>query len=68
MYGLPDADMDQLQIKVCEPGTSMANILCPRKEIPWATSKRGISVNDFSAEVRLWLAIIGSKFCLTRTL
>lgn len=32
--------------------------MCLGKEVPWATSKRAIFINDFSAEARLWLAII----------
>ncbi|KAF3679180.1 hypothetical protein FXO38_02872 [Capsicum annuum] len=53
VYGLPNADMGEFCSKACEPGTWMADILCPGKEIPWATTKRDILTKDFKAKARL---------------
>lgn len=36
----------------------MIEKLCPSKEFPWANTKRGISMNDFTANSRMWLTII----------
>ncbi|KAF3645625.1 hypothetical protein FXO38_19562 [Capsicum annuum] len=58
VYGLPNANIGQFHTKGCELGSWMASILCPRKIVPWATTKRDIPLNDFKAEARLWLSII----------
>lgn len=39
----------------------MTDILCPRKEVPWATTKRDILMKDFKVEARLCLNIIYSR-------
>lgn len=36
----------------------MEEILCSSKEAPWATTKKGISINDFTVVARIWLYII----------
>ncbi|KAF3642805.1 hypothetical protein FXO38_20914 [Capsicum annuum] len=61
VYGLPNADIEQFYEKSCEPEIWMAYILCPGKEVPWATTKRDILMNDFTAEARLWMNIICSR-------
>lgn len=38
----------------------MAEKLCPGNEVPWATTKIEISLNEFIAEARIWLGIICS--------
>lgn len=55
---LPDTDMAQFQAKGCETGTWMSSILCPSKEVPWDATKKGISMNDFIVEARIWWNII----------
>ncbi|KAF3668834.1 hypothetical protein FXO38_07906 [Capsicum annuum] len=60
MYGILNANTDNFHAKSCQPGTWMENILCPGKEVPWATIKRDIHMNDFTVEVRLYLNIICS--------
>ncbi|KAF3630217.1 hypothetical protein FXO38_27286 [Capsicum annuum] len=50
MYGLPNLDMKQFHTKSYEPGTWMENILCPGKDIPWATTKGDILMNDFTVK------------------
>ncbi|KAF3635074.1 hypothetical protein FXO37_26173 [Capsicum annuum] len=61
VYGILDADMKQFHAKACDPGTWMADILCVGKEVPYATTKKDILMNDFTAEARLWLNIIYSR-------
>ncbi|KAF3622603.1 hypothetical protein FXO38_31178 [Capsicum annuum] len=61
VYGLPDAGMEQFHAKIFKLGTWMVNILCPNKEVPWATTKRDILINDFIVEARFWLNVICNR-------
>lgn len=61
VYGLPNANMEQFHAKACTLGTWMGDILCAGKKVPWATTKRDILMNHFTAEARLWLNINCSR-------
>lgn len=45
-------------MKGYEPRSWMVEKLCPGREVSWAAAKKGISMNDFTAEARIWLNII----------
>lgn len=61
IYGLPNVEMVDFEEKICDSGIWMAERLYPGKEVPWAATKRGISINDFTVEARIWLNIICSQ-------
>lgn len=50
LYELPDANMDDYKAKECEPNSWMAKKLCTGKDVSWAVTKRGVSMNDFTVE------------------
>lgn len=39
----------------------MVEKLCPGKEVHWAATGRGVSMNDFTVKSRIWLTIICSQ-------
>lgn len=58
VYVLLNAGMADLQAKGFEPGTWMASILFPNRELSWAAIEREISMHDFTEDVRINLNII----------
>lgn len=59
IYGLTNANNNDFEAKRYEPGSWIAR-LCPGKEVSWADTKRSTSMNDFTAEAWVWLAIFCS--------
>lgn len=50
IFVTPNIDIDQFKAKEYEPGSWLAEKLCPRKEVSWAATNRNISINDFTIE------------------
>lgn len=60
-YRILGERMSQFKVKKCEPGSWMAEKLCPSREFPWVATRRGISMNDFTEVARQLLNIICSR-------
>lgn len=58
IYELPNTNMEEFEVKVCEPGSCMEKRICLVKEVPWASTKINISMNDFTSEAWVWLTIL----------
>lgn len=58
LYGLINPNIADFKAKGCDPGCRMVGKLCPRKKVPWAVIKKGISMNDFIVEAHIWMNII----------
>lgn len=54
--------MIEFHTKSCELGTWMARILCLGTEVSMAATRRGISMNDFIVESKIYLNIIWNGF------
>lgn len=59
---LLDTDMANIKEKGCKIGIWMVTILCLDREVSWAATKWGISVQDFTVEGRIKLKIIYKEF------
>lgn len=58
---MPNVDIREFDAKTYEAGSWMDIILCPKKEVPWPTTKCDILMKDFKAKSMLWLNIIYSR-------
>lgn len=61
IYHLQDHDMAPFCVKYCASGEWLVFKLCPGVDVPWAAEKRGITSKEFTAEAKIWLAIICSR-------
>lgn len=58
VYRLPDADIREYRAKIFDPRRWLAAQLFPGREVLWAARKKGITSNEFTVEVQIWLTII----------
>lgn len=66
LHGLLNVDMNDFEVKYYELGSWMTEKMCLGKEVSWAVTKKGISMNDFTAKARIWLnTIFGQIFPYT---
>lgn len=49
IYALLDSDQSLFTTKNCAWGSWLVSKLCPGKNIPWATTKAGITSSEFMA-------------------
>lgn len=57
-----------MRLKDCSPGIWLVEYLYLGREVPWATIKNGILINDITAEARIRLSIICGRVSPTTNL